>query len=66
MIKTEFGYRQTLELIESMERSLKDIKHRLLPNNPRLYKLESEGVLDSLKQLKAEANEYTRRKRKAS
>jgi hypothetical protein len=66
MIKTEFGYRQTLELIESMERSLEDIKRRLLPDNPRLYKLESEGVLDSLKQLKAEANEYTRRKRKAS
>jgi hypothetical protein len=65
VIKTEFGYRQTLELIESMERSLEDIKRRL-SDNPRLYKLESEGVLDTLKQLKAEANEYTRRKRKAS
>lgn len=66
MIKTEVGYKRTLESIKLMEHSLESLRQELLPHNPKLFELCVEGPREDLKRLKAEANEYTRRKRKAS
>ena len=66
MITTEFGYKQTLELIESMKRAIEDLEKELLPHNPDWFELMAEGPREQIKQLKAEADEYLRSQRKAS
>ena len=66
MISTEFGYHQTLKLIESMERSLEDLRRRWLPDNPKFFALLAEGPEEEIIRLQAEADEYLYLQRKAS
>ena len=60
VIKTEIGYKQTLECIELMGHSLESPRQEVLPHNPKLFELCVEGPREELKRLKAEANEYLR------
>jgi hypothetical protein len=52
MIKTDIGYKQTLECIELMEHSLESLRQELLPNNPKLFELCAEGPREELKDSK--------------
>ena len=66
MIKTEFGYRQNLELIKSMELSIEDLRRELLPHNPQWFELLAEGPREEIICLQAEADEYLSRQQEAA
>lgn len=66
MITTEYGYKQTLELIESMEKAIKSLREELKDKPKWLYDLMAEGPEEEIKKLQAEADEYLRLQRKAS
>ena len=66
MIKSEFGYQQTLDAIKLMESSIEHLRRRWLPDNPKFFALLAEGPEEEIIRLQAEADEYLYLQRKAS
>lgn len=62
MIKTEFGYNQTLGIIANLEKAIEQTRKE--NPNKSLLNLILEGPLDELKKLKAEVRDYERRQHK--
>ena len=66
MIKNEYEYQQTLELIEKLEKVIEALPEENKDKPKWLSDLIAEAPLDDLEKLKAEADEYVRLKLKAS
>ena len=58
MIYTEFGFKQTQELIANMELALADLRRRVLPINPQKYHIMAKGCISQILAMRAEIDEY--------
>jgi len=61
MIINETGLRQTLESIESMERSIEDLRRTVLPQSREWFLLMAEAPRDEIKRLRREVTDYQAR-----
>ncbi len=52
MIKTDYGYRQTLYWLKNFEAMLEKEKKEYLPHNPAMYRMMSGGIISQIEDLK--------------
>ena len=61
MIKTETGYRNTLEIIKKLEAANKNLRKEHAGLSETKYRLLEEGSEETIKELKTEVREYEQR-----
>lgn len=64
MIKTEYGYQQTLDWLKKFEAMLERDKEEYLPHNPAVYRMLSGGKIAQIEDLKNNIADYERRQMK--
>jgi hypothetical protein len=52
------GFEATQHALGCIESVLASLRHDLLPHNPQLYAVMSEGYIDDIRELRAEIDEY--------
>ena len=60
MIKTEYGYQQTLHWLKEFEEDLERKKKEYLPHNPGMFRILSGGTIAQIEDLKEDIANYER------
>ena len=58
MIKTEQGYQQTLQWLNTFESELEELKEKYLPQQPEKYKILSAGTIEQIEIFKKDIKDY--------
>ena len=58
-MKTEAILNQTMEQLERMNTALADLRHELLPGQPKKFAILAEGPLEEMRRLQTEVEQLT-------
>jgi hypothetical protein len=64
VIKTEYGYQQTIHWLKEFEAVLEEEKRKYLPHQPDKFDAIASGTINTIEDLKKQIADYERRRLK--